>query len=91
MPQTNGVVERFNESLKYEHLYQLEIASGHELAEKSEAYRVLYNDVRPHDSLDLDTPREAYLRPPGGPPTAVRNFRRSSVGSLERVPEPVQP
>jgi putative transposase len=91
-PQTNGVVERFTESLKYEHLYRLDIATGHDLAEECEAYRRLYNDVRPHEGLDFLTPREAYLAEPEGPPTPVRNFRRSNMGGLVKVaavqPEP---
>lgn len=40
-PQTNGVVERFNQSLKYEHLFRLEIANGQELADEVESYSTL--------------------------------------------------
>ncbi|MGH3021222.1 MAG: transposase [Gaiellaceae bacterium] len=63
-PETNGVVERFYESLKYEHLYRLEIASGHALAEELDAYRTLFNQVRPHEHLDFQTPLEAYISAP---------------------------
>jgi transposase InsO family protein len=42
-PETNGVIERFNGSLKYEHLYRLEIADALELGDQAEAYRRLYN------------------------------------------------
>jgi len=63
-PETNGVVERFYESLKYEHLYRLEIASGHALALELDLYRQLFNEVRPHERLDFRTPLEAYLTPP---------------------------
>ncbi len=38
-PETNGVVERFNGSLKYEHLYRLEIADALELADQTDTYR----------------------------------------------------
>ena len=31
-PETNGVIERFYESVKYEHLYRTEIPNGHALA-----------------------------------------------------------
>jgi transposase InsO family protein len=64
-PETNGVVERFNGSLKYEHLYRLEIADALELAERAEDYRRLYNEVRPHEALDFATPLERYLADPG--------------------------
>lgn len=36
-PETNGVVERFNGSLKYEHLYRLEIPDALELADETGA------------------------------------------------------
>lgn len=57
-PPTNGVVERWFESVKYEHLFRLEIGSGHVLAEETERYRRLYNEVRPHEHLDFRTPME---------------------------------
>jgi putative transposase len=63
-PETNGVVERFNETLKYEHLYRHEIADALELADEAEAFRRLYNEIRPHESLDFETPLSRYLTPP---------------------------
>ena len=66
-PETNGVVERFNGSLKYEHLYRLEIADALELADEAEAYRQLYNTVRPHEGIDFDRPMERYLAEPFEP------------------------
>jgi transposase InsO family protein len=41
-PETNGVVERFNQTLRYEHLYQFEIADALELADEVEALRELF-------------------------------------------------
>ena len=41
-------VERFRQSLEYEHLYQRAIATAVELAEEVAAYLVLYNEIRPH-------------------------------------------
>ncbi len=63
-PQTNGVIERFFQSIKYEHLYREEIQSGAHLADEVEAYRTLYNTVRPHEALAFRTPIEAYLSRP---------------------------
>ena len=64
-PQTNGVVERFNQTLKYEHLYRHEIADVLELAEEAEAFQRVYNEVRPHEALDFATPLSRYLAHPG--------------------------
>ncbi len=66
-PQTNGVVERYNQSLKYEHLYRLEIADVVELADEVEAFRVIYNTIRPHEALDFATPLSRYLATPHEP------------------------
>jgi putative transposase len=63
-PETNGVIERFYESVKYEHLYRLEIPNGHALGQELELYRALFNEVRPHESLAFRTPLEAYLALP---------------------------
>jgi transposase InsO family protein len=63
-PQTNGVVERFNQSLKYEHLYQREIDQAAELAEEVDAFLDLYNSVRPHEALGFRRPLETYLEEP---------------------------
>lgn len=59
-PQTNGVVERFFESIKYEHLYTLEIENGHVLTQERDAFRDLYNRIRPHKSLDFERPLDVY-------------------------------
>jgi putative transposase len=60
-PQTNGVVERFNQSLKYEHLFRHDIADGQELVERIEEYCDIYNQIRPHEALDFKTPLRKYL------------------------------
>jgi putative transposase len=60
-PQTNGVIERFFQSIKYEHLYRHEISNGVALNEHCAAYRALYNDIRPHEVLGQHPPIGAYL------------------------------
>ena len=59
-PQTNGVVERFFGTLKYEHLYRAPIDDGDALAMETQRYRHIYNTIRPHQALGDRTPREAY-------------------------------
>jgi transposase InsO family protein len=63
-PETNGVVERFNQTIKYEHLYRLEIPDVIALADEAEAYLELYNNIRPHEALDFATPISRYLAHP---------------------------
>ncbi len=63
-PETNGVIERFFQSAKYEHLYRHEIDDGQALAEHIHRYLAVYNEVRPHEALDFQRPLDRYLRPP---------------------------
>lgn len=63
-PETNGVIERFFQSVKYEHLYRHEISDGPGLADHVDAYISVYNEVRPHEALDFKLPLDRYKRPP---------------------------
>jgi putative transposase len=69
-PQTNGVIERFYESIKYEHLYRREIGDGLALAQEVASYLTVYNSVRPHEAIGFATPLARYLEVPSTPPTA---------------------
>lgn len=60
-PQTNGVIERFFGTLKYEHLYRGTIDDADALAVEINWFRQIYNTVRPHQALHDRTPRAAYL------------------------------
>jgi putative transposase len=60
-PQTNGVVERFFGTLKYEHLYRGYIGDGDALDMETHRFRIIYNTIRPHQTLDDRTPKAAYL------------------------------
>lgn len=60
-PQTNGVVERFFGTLKYEHLYRGYIGDGAALDMEVHHFRIIYNTIRPHQALADRTPKQAYL------------------------------
>jgi putative transposase len=60
-PQTNGVVERFFGTLKYEHLCRGYIGDGDALDMETHRFRIIYNTIRPHQTLADHTPKQAYL------------------------------
>ena len=60
-PQQNGVRERAFGSLKYEHLYRLEIDDGFDLGREIESYRQLFNQIRPHEALAMRRPLDVHL------------------------------
>ena len=78
-PNQNGVRERAFGSLKYEHLYRLEIDDGHELGLQVERYRELFNEVRPHESLGMRRPLDVHLE-------ACRNREIIKSNELETLP-----
>jgi transposase InsO family protein len=63
-PQTNGVVERFFGTLKYEYLFRGYIADGDALDMEVHRFRTIYNTIRPHQALADRTPKQAYLTEP---------------------------
>ena len=72
-PQQNGVRERAFGSLKYEHLYRHEIPDGPSLAVEVEAYRQIFNRIRPHEAISMDRPIDRYLQPPTQTETPTQN------------------
>lgn len=60
-PQTNGVVERFFGTLKYEQLYRAMIRDGDALSVEVNWFRQVYNTIRPHQALGDSAPHQAYL------------------------------
>jgi putative transposase len=57
----NIFVERLWRSLKYELVYQMELKSVHEAKKYIAGYFQFYNDERPHQSLNYQTPRQVYF------------------------------
>ena len=75
-PWTNRVVERWFESLKYEHLYRHDIASGIDLVDHVATFTTDYNTIRPRQTLDQQPPLDAYLgarTPQPNPPKTEQN------------------
>lgn len=61
-PQTNGVIERFFGTAKYEHLYRAPIGDGAALCVEMTLFRNDYNTLRPHQAIGYKTPLLAYLQ-----------------------------
>lgn len=63
-PHTNGVIERWFQTLKYERLYRHDIADGIDLAGHIADFIDEFNTIRPHEALGWRRPLNAYLEPP---------------------------
>ena len=64
-PGQNGVRERAFGSLKYEHLYRHadQIATLADLHREAEHYRMIFNQIRPHEALAMRRPIEIIADP----------------------------
>ena len=60
-PETNGVVKRWFEWLKYEHLYRHDIDAGLALDAHVSDFLDVFNRRRPHVALDFALPIDRYL------------------------------
>ena len=67
-PQTNGVIERYG-AIKIEELWRELPADGAQMTTMDEAFRQLYNTIRPHETLAGARPIERYLADPDPPPS----------------------
>ena len=63
-PWTNGMIERFFGSIKYERLYRVDIPDGLALAAEVKTYRTIYNTIRPHETIGMNRPLDRYLETP---------------------------
>ena len=63
-PWTNGVIERFFEAIKYEHLYRRGIDNGIQLTAEADSYRTIYNQVRPHQAIAMARPLDCCPQTP---------------------------
>jgi putative transposase len=63
-PQTNGVIERFFGTLKYEHLFRGPIDDAGGLAVEVGRFRQIYNTIRPHQAIADRTPTRRLPRRP---------------------------
>ena len=57
-PQTNGKVERFWRTLNDDLIEGTTFASLEEFRDELEQYLLYYNEVRPHQALDGNTPKQ---------------------------------
>lgn len=63
-PETNGVIERWFQALKYERLYRWDITDGVDLASHIETFTADYNQIRPHETIEWQRPLDRYLQNP---------------------------
>jgi putative transposase len=76
-PQTNGVIEQYHGAIKIEALWRDLPADGAQMTEMVQAFRQLYNTIRPHETLAGARPIERYLANPNDTSIATAPTRQS--------------
>ena len=60
-PQTQGKIERFHRTLNNELLKHTKFNDINDADEKLQSWRDKYNNIRPHEALDMKCPSEVYV------------------------------
>lgn len=63
-PQTNGKIERFHRSFKTEVVNRHSFASIDQTQQAFDKWRTIYNEIRPHDGIDMAVPADRYRPSP---------------------------
>jgi len=92
-PQQLGLLERFHETLKNEEIYFEPYNSPWEASKRLEAYRVIYNNIRPHWALRNDkkkdplTPRDVYC---DGMHIKIPKWQGWAIGAKKKLDEMIE-
>lgn len=84
-PQTQGKDERFHRSLKAELLSRRDFKDAHDLQLHCDEWRVLYNQIRPHDALGMEVPISRYQPSHRAYKESVEAFEYSAVDAVRTV------
>jgi len=84
-PQTNGKDERFHKTLVAEVLSGRVFHDFESLQQRFNEWRGIYNNVRPHESLDMQTPADRYQPSPRRMPSSLPAIEYSPDNQVRRV------
>ena len=84
-PQTQGKNERFNRTLKFELLNDLSLTTMSSLQKPFDHWRHRYNHIRPHDSLNDQTPIACYQPSPRCMPKSLPPLQYFDSDTIRKV------
>lgn len=84
-PQTNGKLERFHRSLKYEVLARTSLNTLEQAQQTFDAWRQVYNYERPHEALHQQTPATRYRESPRRYQESPQAFEYSGHAMVRKV------
>lgn len=84
-PQTNGKLERFHRTLKEDLISRHPMRSFPHAQKKFDAWRHVYNHVRPHEAIGMDVPVKRYQASNRLMPDQLPNIEYDDGTSLRKV------
>ena len=87
-PQTNGKIERFHRTLNDEVIAGSHYADHDQVQRAFDRWRPIYNCVRPHESLGMQTPIERYRPSPFAMPPKLPEIQYRSDDIVTKVAAP---
>jgi transposase InsO family protein len=84
-PQTQGKDERFHRSLKVEVLAQRVFADFRHMQCRFDEWRCCYNNVRPHEALDMQVPASRYEASPRSFPDQLPPIEYGATDQVRKV------
>lgn len=82
----NVFIERFWRSLKQEKIYRLDLESVKEAKEAIRQYISFYNEQRPHQSLEYQTPKAVHFTTTSEEVAKEKNKLEKIMGKLKNLP-----
>lgn len=61
-PQTQGKIERYHRTLKYDLIRRRQFKEIGEIQEEFDKFREEYNNIRPHEAIEMEVPASRYKR-----------------------------
>lgn len=84
-PQTQGKIERFHRSMKYEFLKFNEFEDLDEAASGLAEWRNKYNTVRPHEALGMKCPADIYISSDRKYPEKIYSYEYSGIYRMVKI------
>ena len=84
-PQTQGKDERFHRTLKAEVLQDQSFLNLDHAQQKFDEWLPVYNQERPHEALDMNTPASRYMPSPRSYPEQLPEFEYNGQDEVRKV------
>ena len=84
-PQTQGKIERFHRTMKNELLKRTAFIDLADADKHLKEWRVKYNEVRPHEAIDMRCPADIYIPSERKYPDKIKSYEYSGMHRILKV------